>query len=107
MQMPDTKSPLRITVAVDRDLEEIVPTFLANRVKDVETLRASLSLQDFETIRLLGHRLKGDGGGYGFPAMSEIGGSMESAAWRHDRPAIERLIAQLEDYLARLTIVYR
>jgi hypothetical protein len=51
--------------------------------------------------------MKGDGGGYGFLAISEIGDTMELAAGRHDRPAIERLVAQLEDFLARVTVVYR
>jgi HPt (histidine-containing phosphotransfer) domain-containing protein len=107
MQPPPTSSPDRITVSVDRDLQDIVPVFLANRGKDIQTLRASLLNQDFETIRILGHRMKGDGGGYGFQAISEIGGAMESAAGRHDRPAIERLTGQLEEFLARVEVVYR
>ncbi len=107
MRHSDTAAPQRITVTIDRDLEEIVPTFLANRTRDLETLRTSVSVQDYETIRVLGHRLKGDGGGYGFPALSEMGGAMELAAGRHDQPAIERIIAQLQDYLARVTVVYR
>jgi HPt (histidine-containing phosphotransfer) domain-containing protein len=107
MRTSPTGSVDRITVSVDRDLEDIVPIFLANRGKDVHTLRAALTSQDFETIRILGHRMKGDGGGYGFLAISEIGDTMELAAGRHDRPAIERLVAQLEDFLARVTVVYR
>jgi HPt (histidine-containing phosphotransfer) domain-containing protein len=107
MHSSDTAATQRITVTIDRELEDIVPTFLANRLKDLQTLRTSVSLQDYETIRVLGHRLKGDGGGYGFPALSEMGGAMELAAGRHDQPAIERIITQLEDYLARVTVVYR
>jgi len=107
MQTSPTSSPDRITVSIDRDLQEIVPIFLANRGKDIQTLRASLVSQDFETIRTLGHRMKGDGGGYGFHAISEIGGAMELAAGRHDRPAIERLTGQLEDFLARVDVVYQ
>ncbi len=96
-----------ISVSIDRDLEDIVPMFLANRKKDLETLRLSLASRDFSTIRMLGHRMKGDGGGYGFDTITDIGGAMELAAGRHDHPAIERLIGQLEDFLARVTIVYR
>lgn len=107
MKNPQTSSPERLTVSIDPDLQDIVPIFLANREKDIQTLRASLVNQDFEKIRILGHRMKGDGGGYGFQAISEIGGAMESAAGRHDRPAIERLTGQLEEFLARVEIVYR
>lgn len=107
MQTPDRESTDRITVQIDRDLQDIVPIFLANRQRDLQTLRSALAQQDFETIRVLGHRMKGDGGGYGFDKISEIGGVMELAAARHDQPAIERHTAELEDFLVRVTIVYR
>ena len=82
-------------------------TFLANRQKDLRTLRTALSEKDFETIRTLGHRMRGDGGGYGFNAISTIGGVMELAAGRRDEPAIQRQTAELEDFLTRVHIVYR
>ena len=96
-----------ITVTIDPDLEDIIPTFLANRRKDLHTIRTALTEKEFETIGVLGHRMKGDGGGYGFHAISEIGGAMEMAAGRRDQPAIERSLAQLEDFLARVTVVYQ
>lgn len=107
--MTDQKiaSPDRITVYIDPDLEDIIPTFLANRQKDIQTLRTALSEKDFETIRTLGHRMRGDGGGYGFNAISTIGGVMELAAGRRDEPAIQRQTAELEDFLARVHIVFR
>lgn len=96
-----------INVYIDTDLEDIVPTFLANRRKDLRTIRAALPDKDFETVRTIGHRMKGDGGSYGFQAISKIGGSMELAAGRRDQPAIERYTSQLEDFLARIAVVYR
>ena len=107
MQTPHPESMDRITVRIDQDLEDIVPIFLANRRKDLQKLRDALVEHDFETIRVLGHRMKGDGGGYGFDRITEIGGVMELAAARRDHPAIERHTAELEDFLARVTIVYR
>ena len=106
MSLPDHSSN-PITLTIDSDLEDIVPIFLRNRHKDVETLRTSLAARDFETIRMLGHRMKGDGGGYGFQAVSDMGGAMELAAGRHDHPAVERLTAQLADFLSRVTVVYK
>ena len=102
-----TDSPGRIPVSVDRDLEDIVPIFLENRRRDVRTLRHSMGSQDFETIGMLGHRMKGDGGGYGFDLISEMGGAIELAAGRRDYPAIERLTTRLEDFLDRVTVLYR
>ena len=107
MQPSPTESTNRITVYIDADLKQIVPTFLSNRRKDVETLRSALLGKDFDTIRTLGHRMKGDGGGYGFDRVTEIGGVMESAAIRHDHPALERQITELEDFLSRVQVEYR
>lgn len=107
MTNPKLASPERITVYIDPDLEDIIPTFLANRQKDLRTLRTAITEKDFETIRILGHRMRGDGGGYGFNAISTIGGAMELAAGRRDEPAIQRQTAELEDFLSRVYIVYR
>jgi HPt (histidine-containing phosphotransfer) domain-containing protein len=107
MQPSSPRSADRITVQIDRDLQDIVPIFLANRQKDVQTLRTALAQRDFETIRVLGHRMKGDGGGYGFGKITEIGGVMEPAAARQDHTVIERCTAELEDFLARVDVVYQ
>ncbi|NOT23038.1 MAG: Hpt domain-containing protein [Nitrospiraceae bacterium] len=96
-----------ITVYIDEGLEEIVPGFLANRRRDVQTLETALEQDDFNTIGVIGHRMRGDGGGYGFDAISEIGEGMEQAAARQDKVAIRRHLSKLEDFLARLTVVYR
>ncbi len=97
----------RITVSIDADLEEIVPRFLDNRRKDVAILQTALQANDLKTVRLLGHRMKGDGGGYGFDAISEIGDKMEQAAIREDRQVITQQIAVLADFLGRVEVVYR
>lgn len=106
MQTPQPGSTDRFTVRIDRDLEDIVPVFLTNRKKDLLTIRSALAEQDYKTIQTLGHRMKGDGGGYGFDRITEIGGVMELAAERHDHPAIEQYTAELEDFLARLHVEY-
>jgi len=96
----------RIIIRIDPDLEAIVPGFLANRRRDLETIEACLKQGDLNTIRLLGHRMKGDGGGYGFDEISAIGGRLEQAVMIHDRPSIEEQAASLKDFLHRVEVVY-
>ena len=105
LSVPSPQDPIH--VCIDRDLEDLIPIFLANRRKDLEKLRTALSQKDFETIGMLGHRMKGDGGGYGFQAITEIGRTMELAAGRHDQPAIGQALAQLEDFLSRVTVDFQ
>ena len=96
-----------ITLFIDPGLEEIVPGFLENRRRDVQTLETALQQNDLNTIRVIGHRMKGDGGGYGFDVISTIGDGMEQAAAREDRDAIQRHTTELIDFLARVDVVYR
>ncbi|MEO5956210.1 MAG: Hpt domain-containing protein [Nitrospiraceae bacterium] len=103
----DESAERPITVQIDEDLKEIVPGFLANRRRDVQTLERAFKKNDLHAIHMIGHRLKGDGGGYGFDAISVIGGVLEQAAAREDRDVIQRQIAELVDFLARVMVVYR
>jgi len=97
----------RLLVYADPNLADIIPVFLENRCKDVETLRSALTANDFPTIRLLGHRMRGDGTGYGFEEISSIGDGLEQAALREDRAVIAEQIGKLSDFLAHVEIVYR
>jgi HPt (histidine-containing phosphotransfer) domain-containing protein len=103
----DSQAGQKIFVTIDSDLAELVPGFLANRGKDLITLRTALEQEDFGIIRTLGHRMKGDGGGYGFNRISEIGAVLEQAANRRDKPAIDRQLRALSEYLAHVEVVYK
>ena len=94
------------TVVVGKDLEDLVPVFMSNRKKEVETLRAALAALDFEQLRQLGHRMKGVGNSYGFSKVSELGKSIEDGAHSQDRAALDAIIVDYADYLARVKIVY-
>ena len=95
-----------ITVTVAKDLEDLVPTFMKNRAKELETLRAALASGDFEQMRQLGHRMKGVGNSYGFEKVSLLGKQIEDGAKAGDRGGLEAQLAEYADYLARVQIVY-
>ena len=95
-----------IVVTVAKDLEDLVPTFMKNRNKELETLRAALAGGDFQQLRQLGHRMKGVGISYGFDKVSLLGKQIEDGAKAEDRPALDAIIADYADYLARVKIVY-
>ena len=95
-----------IVVHADKDLEDLIPEFLDNRRGDVVAIRGAVQASDYETIRVLGHSMKGSGGGYGFDDISAIGAALEQGAKRLDGQAIAAEIERLADYLERVAVVY-
>ena len=106
--IPNSNQPQdgKVLVHVDRDLEDLVADFLANRRGDVQSLRAALASGDHETVRKLGHGMKGSGGGFGFDKITEFGAALELAAKQSDRNAIRDCVEKLADYLARVEVVF-
>lgn len=94
-----------IRIRVDPEIASLVPGFLNNRRQDVVSIHEAVNQGDFETARILGHSMKGSGGGYGFDGITEIGGEIETAAKRRDPVAIRIQADALSRYLARVEIV--
>ena len=93
-------------VKVAKDLEDLIPTFMTNRRKELEALRSALASADFEQLRQLGHRMRGVGRSYGFERVSDIGKSIEEGARQGDKATLETEIADYGDYLSRVQIAY-
>ena len=96
----------KIKVKVDPDLKDLIPDFLQFRQDDIVATRGFLARGDFDSIKMLGHSMKGSGGGYGFYRITDIGAVIETAAKSKDVAAIERQVMELEDYLSRVEITY-
>jgi HPt (histidine-containing phosphotransfer) domain-containing protein len=88
----------------DEDVLELIPVYLAGRRDELGVLQGAAAQKDFETLRGLGHKMKGSGGGFGLDRISEIGGNLESSAKAQDLSAIEQEIADLRDYLDRVEV---
>ena len=96
----------KIIVTVDAELADLIPGFLANRARDLRQLSESLNRGDFDGIRIIGHSMKGSGGGYGFDALTDLGAALEAAAKVADAAAIANLIGELDTYLQRVEVTY-
>lgn len=94
--MDKNKDPVSLPDAI----KELIPTYLANRRKEAEALRVALAKDDLQTLRFLGHRMKGNGTAYGFPRITELGRQIESAAKEGTVASIGPLIDQYEGYVA-------
>lgn len=95
----------RIQIRPDADVRGLVPHFLANRRKDLEAIRGAMDTGDFESVRNLGHNLRGIARGYGFDGLTDFGTQLQDAAARSDRDRVLQLYQSIEDYLARVDVV--
>jgi HPt (histidine-containing phosphotransfer) domain-containing protein len=102
----DEQQSEKIIVHVDPDLADLIPGYLANRKKDIAAIRDALDKKDLDAVRILGHSMKGSGGGYGFEAITDIGMLIEKAAKESRDELIRLQVKRLEDYLSQVEIVY-
>jgi len=95
-----------VEIRVDGRLAAIVPGYLERRRADVGAISVALESGDFESVRTLGHRMKGSGSGYGLDRVSEIGAALEQAAGERNAAIVLERNRELADLLDSLSIVY-
>ncbi len=97
----------KIVVNIDIDLEDLIPGFMENRQTDLQKLEQALEDQDYETLRSIGHNLKGVGGGYGFHDMTAMGTAIEEGARENKLEIVKENVTKLSHYLSNVEIVYQ
>jgi PAS domain S-box-containing protein len=93
-----------IAVVVDQELLAFIPGFLADVANDCRRLQEAVSNEDWETVRSRSHNIKGAGGGYGLPVVSELAREVELAAKARDKEGAARGLAALAEYVDRVEI---
>jgi PAS domain S-box-containing protein len=76
-----------------------VPAYLANCRDNVVRMREAIKRDDFEALTIIGHNLRGSGGGFGFQAITDFGAGLERASENGDGKAVGRLLGELSGYL--------
>lgn len=89
---------------VPAGVEDLVPTFLENRRKELEALRSAVAIHDLAAVLHIAHRMKGVGEPYGFPLISLLGVDLDGAAQKADRRRLLDLIRQYASYLGSVRI---
>jgi nitrogen-specific signal transduction histidine kinase len=96
----------KVVIHADPEIADLIPKFLLNRQKDILAIELALAQNDFETIRMLGHSMKGAGGGYGFNGVTEIGKNLEEAAKEENLDLIRKGVFDLAEYLRNVEVIY-
>ena len=85
-----------------RMLAERTPGYLANCRRNVVSMNEALDRRDFAAVTILGHNLRGSGGGFGFPGITDIGAGLEQASTDSDMGVSREWVSQLSSYLDRV-----
>jgi HPt (histidine-containing phosphotransfer) domain-containing protein len=85
-------------------LSDRVPVFLRNCRQNVVAMADALDRGDFESVAFLGHGMRGAGGLFGFPAITDFGAGLEQAAGSADADASRKWMRQLSRYLDQVEI---
>jgi len=97
----------RFQVTVDAMLESIMDRYMELRIEELEQTEAAIKSGDGDTVRMLGHRLKGTGTSYGFPRLTELGVELEAAGLegRLDDAAV--LAVEVRAYIEHVDVVFQ
>lgn len=82
-------------VYVDPDLADYIPTFVDNRKKELQQASDFLNSSDYESLRRLGHTLKGCCPSYGFVELGELGKKLEDLAKNEKSEEISSLLKDM------------
>ena len=93
-------------IQVDAELADILPAYLEHSREQLAGLPALLAAGDFDALRVIGHKLRGSGGGYGLDLMTEIGERMENSAKAKDKPALAAQTAELKEFLDNVEVQF-
>lgn len=99
--------PDRMIVEVDEDLSDLIPGFLTHKRADIDTIMEAVTRRDYAEIGRIAHRIKGEGGSYGFESMTEMARGLEQAVAIRDESAVTTLARQMLSYLDRVEVVYQ
>ena len=89
----------KATSALRKKLADRIPAYLQNCRQNVGSMRDALDRFDFETVRFLGHQMRGSGAAFGYQAITDIGTELQQAAESADAPASRHWIGELASHL--------
>ena len=98
------RQPIRSELADDPDFRELLEEFGAAIPERRDALLAAHGRAAYDDLRSRAHQLKGAGGGFGFPQLSELAAELERACVARDPARIAESLEQIVGYMNRITI---
>ncbi len=90
----------------DPGLETVIAEYTAALPGHVDAMRRAADQGDHNQLQRLAHQLKGTGGSYGYPALSDLGKRLEDAAQASDTEGVALVLKELAE-LAQFLVAER
>jgi HPt (histidine-containing phosphotransfer) domain-containing protein len=98
----ETLTPVYSDFSDDPDYSELLNFFVEALPERFARLLELQENGETDSLRELAHQLKGAGGGYGFPGLSEAARELESACKEKNQDPISERLDQLTEYMSRI-----
>lgn len=96
----------KVKVEIDADLQDLVPQFVENRKKDIDSFELFIEKNDLTAIAQLAHKVKGAAAGYGFTELSQLAAEMEKAVKAGDQHALPEILNKMRIHFLNIDIHY-
>ncbi len=106
-QGAETEQSMQSNFCDDPVLADIIDQYVEALPGHVETMREALDHRDHERLHRLAHQLKGTGGSYGYPALSDLGRRLDDAAMALDTEAAALALKDLAELVHSLVAARR
>ena len=83
---------------------DLVEQFVRALPDRIETMGRAIKSADFEALRSSAHQLKGCGGGYGYPVLTECAAKLEGFAKNHALTDCIVALEELQELCARVVV---
>jgi len=82
--------------ADDPEMSELIEAFVARLPETADAMAQALANNCFDELRRLAHQLKGSGGGYGYPSLTQQARKLEDSARAADGEAARLALGELQ-----------
>ena len=89
-------------VADEPEIADLVVEFIDSIPAMFDKIDHAAKNRDWENLKFAVHSLKGVGGGYGYPELTDIAGKIEFQIATKNQPEIDSLLETLDTYIQRI-----
>ncbi len=84
--------------------QHMIQNYLNRRLQELQSLDDALNMHNYPLVQKIGHQLKGNGGMFGFPAISEIGAQIENSAASLDHVRLQSLVSEYHQLIQSIQL---